>query len=211
MKTKLFLTICGLFLILSCPLYSQHLDKAVYSVEGLFNTFEFLEVIKEQTGYRIAYKQSDLRDEKKVKLYYKNKPLDVVLKDALAKYGLSFVIYGNQIIIKKETPLSKGGISGTVKNKSTLVPLEYANVLLLDVDNNQVKSTFTDSCGCFWFPNLKVGRYQVKASMIGFMPTLSDYLVVSSSGESRSDLFLNEGAEEMNEVTVVVTHSRNNT
>ena len=35
MKTKLFLTICGLFLILSCPLYSQHLDKAVYSVEGL--------------------------------------------------------------------------------------------------------------------------------------------------------------------------------
>ena len=109
MKTKLFLTICGLFLILSCPLYSQHLDKAVYSVEGLFNTFEFLEVIKEQTGYRIAYKQSDLRDEKKVKLYYKNKPLDVVLKDALAKYGLSFVIYGNQIIIKKETPLSKGG------------------------------------------------------------------------------------------------------
>lgn len=56
MKTKLFLTICGLFLILSCPLYSQHLDKAVYSVEGLFNTFEFLEVIKEQTGYRIAYK-----------------------------------------------------------------------------------------------------------------------------------------------------------
>ena len=46
MKTKLFLTICGLFLILSCPLYSQHLDKAVYSVEGLFNTFEFLEVIK---------------------------------------------------------------------------------------------------------------------------------------------------------------------
>ena len=34
MKTKLFLTICGLFLILSCPLYSQHLDKAVYSVEG---------------------------------------------------------------------------------------------------------------------------------------------------------------------------------
>ena len=84
MKTKLFLTICGLFLILSCPLYSQHLDKAVYSVEGLFNTFEFLEVIKEQTGYRIAYKQSDLRDEKKVKLYYKNKPLDVVLKDALA-------------------------------------------------------------------------------------------------------------------------------
>lgn len=211
MKTKLFLTICGLFLILSCPLYSQHLDKAVYSVEGLFNTFEFLEVIKEQTGYRIAYKQSDLRDEKKVKLYYKNKPLDVVLKDALAKYGLSFVIYGNQIIIKKETPLSKGGISGTVKNKSTLVPLEYANVLLLDVDNNQVKSTFTDSCGCFWFPNLKVGRYQVKASMIGFMPTLSDYLVVSSSGESRSDLFLDEGAEEMNEVTVVVTHSRNNT
>ena len=125
------------------------------------------------------------------------------------------MIYGNQIIIKKETPLSKGGISGTVKNKSTLVPLEYANVLLLDVDNNQVKSTFTDSCGWFWvllwFPNLKVGRYQVKASMIGFMPTLSDYLVVSSSGESRSDLFLDEGAEEMNEVTVVVTHSRNNT
>lgn len=109
MKTKLFLTICGLFLILSCPLYSQHLDKAVYSVEGLFNTFEFLEVIKEQTGYRIAYKQSDLRDEKKVKLYYKNKPLDVVLKDALAKYGLSFVIYGNQIIIKKKLPCPRGG------------------------------------------------------------------------------------------------------
>ena len=108
-ENKTILDYLWAFLILSCPLYSQHLDKAVYSVEGLFNTFEFLEVIKEQTGYRIAYKQSDLRDEKKVKLYYKNKPLDVVLKDALAKYGLSFVIYGNQIIIKKKLPCPRGG------------------------------------------------------------------------------------------------------
>lgn len=101
MKTKLFLLFCLLAFMAGSTLYAQHSAQAVFSIEGTYDASGFLELVKEKTGCRIAYKESDLKNSRRVRLDYQKKPLDVILKDASEKYGLLFVKHGNQLIIKK--------------------------------------------------------------------------------------------------------------
>lgn len=101
MKTKLFLLFCLLAFMAGSTLYAQHSAQAVFSIEGTYDASGFLELVKEKTGCRIAYKESDLKNSRKVLLDYQKKPLDVILKDASEKYGLLFVKHGNQLIVKK--------------------------------------------------------------------------------------------------------------
>ena len=101
MKTKLFLLFCLLAFMAGSTLYAQHSAPAVFSIEGTYDASGFLELVKEKTGCRIAYKESDLKNSRRVLLDYQKKPLDVILKDASEKYGLLFVKHGNQLIVKK--------------------------------------------------------------------------------------------------------------
>lgn len=101
MKTKLFLLFCLLAFMARSTLYAQHSAQAVFSIEGTYDASGFLELVKEKTGCRIAYKESDLKNSRRVLLDYQKKPLDVILKDASEKYGLLFVKHGNQLIVKK--------------------------------------------------------------------------------------------------------------
>lgn len=101
MKTKLFLLFCLLAFMAGSTLYAQHSAQAVFSIEGTYDASGFLELVKEKTGCRIAYKESDLKNNRRIRLDYQKKPLDVILKDASEKYGLLFVKHGNQLIVKK--------------------------------------------------------------------------------------------------------------
>ena len=101
MKTKLFLLFCLLAFMAGSTLYAQHSAQAVFSIEGTYDASGFLELVKEKTSCRIAYKESDLKNSRRVLLDYQKKPLDVILKDASEKYGLLFVKHGNQLIVKK--------------------------------------------------------------------------------------------------------------
>lgn len=101
MKTKLFLLFCLLAFMAGSTLYAQHSAQAVFSIEGTYDASGFLELVKEKTGCRIAYKESDLKNSRRVLLDYQKKPLNVILKDASEKYGLLFVKHGNQLIVKK--------------------------------------------------------------------------------------------------------------
>lgn len=101
MKTKLFLLFCLLAFMAGSTLYAQHSAQAVFSIEGTYDASGFLELVKEKTGCRIAYKESDLKNSRRVRLDYQKKPLDVILKDASEKYGLLFVKHENQLIVKK--------------------------------------------------------------------------------------------------------------
>ena len=101
MKTNPFIFICFLMFLLKSPLFAQNLNVR-YSVEGDFTITDFLEAVKEKTGYKMAYKQSDVQDNRKIKIKYERKPLNTILENVLKKYGLSFVINNGLIIIKKE-------------------------------------------------------------------------------------------------------------
>ena len=103
MKTKLFLLSCLLAFMAGSSLYAQHSAQSVFSIEGTYDASGFLELVKEKTGCRIAYKESDLKNSRRIRLDYQKKPLDIILKDASEKYGLLFVKHGNQLIVKKRT------------------------------------------------------------------------------------------------------------
>lgn len=103
MKTKLFLLFCLLAFMAGSTLYAQHSAQAVFSIEGTYDASGFLELVKEKTGCRIAYKESDLKNSRRIRLDYQKKPLDIILRDASEKYGLLFVKHGNQLIVKKRT------------------------------------------------------------------------------------------------------------
>ena len=162
MRTKVLVLMFLLGFIIEYPIYSQEHNGRTYTVKGTYNFVEFIEMLKEKTDCKIAYKESDVKKGKKISIDYKNTPIDVILKNVLKKYGLTFIQQGDRIIIKQEYIHSEGGIRGAVKNKLSLKPLEYVNVILLDANNNQIDGTSTDSCGTFKFPNLKVGRYLIK-------------------------------------------------
>ena len=103
MKTKLFLLSCLLAFMAGSSLYAQHSAQSVFSIEGTYDASGFLELVKEKTGCRIAYKESGLKNSRRIRLDYQKKPLDIILKDASEKYGLLFVKHGNQLIVKKRT------------------------------------------------------------------------------------------------------------
>ena len=103
MRTKLFLLFCLLAFMAGSTLYAQHSAQSVFSIEGTYDASGFLELVREKTGCRIAYKESDLKNSRRIRLDYQKKPLDVILKDASEKYGLLFVKHGNQLIVKKRT------------------------------------------------------------------------------------------------------------
>lgn len=119
MKIKKLLLSCLFAFVAEGALYAQHPDQTVFSINGTYNISEFLELIKEKVGCRIAYKESDLKNKREIHLNYTNEPLDVILKDASEKYGLQFVRYGNQLIVKKRKqslPVKKTQSDSVIKD-----------------------------------------------------------------------------------------------
>ena len=119
MKIKKLLLSCLFAFAAESALYAQHPDQTVFSINGTYNISGFLELIKEKAGCRIAYKESDLKNKREIHLNYTNEPLDVILKDASEKYGLQFVRYGNQLIVKKRKqslPVKKTQSDSVIKD-----------------------------------------------------------------------------------------------
>ncbi|MFN8356129.1 MAG: outer membrane beta-barrel protein [Spirosomataceae bacterium] len=95
-------------------------------------------------------------------------------------------------------------ISGSVS--SELKPVEYATVTLhRAVDSVFVKGEITDSQGGFLFENLKVGRYFLRVSQVGFDPFTSPLLVINSENPKVNlpNIQLITAVKNLNEVTVV--------
>jgi outer membrane receptor protein involved in Fe transport len=67
-----------------------------------------------------------------------------------------------------------GKISGTVLEKNTNSPVEFASVILVhDADSVMLKNTITDNNGNFEFVDVTEGKYRVIYSFIGFTKTKS--------------------------------------
>ena len=89
MKTNLFIFICFLMFLLKSPLFAQNLNVR-YSIEGDFTITDFLEAIKEKTGYKMAYKQSDVQNNRKIKIKYESKPLNTILVFTTDYYSIFY-------------------------------------------------------------------------------------------------------------------------
>lgn len=90
-------------------------------------------------------------------------------------------------------------IRGTVTDKASGIPIAYATIQLEDAPD---RGTITDSIGNFVLKGISLGRHNVKATFIGYEPSLIREVLVSSAKEVFLEIAMTENAQELNEVVV---------
>ncbi|MDE5739680.1 MAG: carboxypeptidase-like regulatory domain-containing protein, partial [Bacteroidaceae bacterium] len=75
-----------------------------------------------------------------------------------------------------------GNVTGTVFNKGTSEPLDYATVVLVNPETGSPLpiGTTTDENGVFVIPNAPSGKYIVRVSMIGNIPQEREVTVANA-------------------------------
>lgn len=113
-----------------------------------------------------------------------------------------FLITGSSIA---QESVGAGRISGKLTDSLTSQPLQYATVALFKQGQEQpVSGVVTDEAGAFEFLNLKMGKYELAASYLGYANRrLSDILLTDSNPVRQlGTVPLNPDATQLGEVTV---------
>ena len=129
----------------------------------------FFDAIKEQTGYSIVLKSSEINLSQKVDARFTQTPLDVILTNVLSAQGLSYEIKDRHIIVypKETRPANQAGpmirANGVVVDERG-EPIIGANITRKGTTNG----TITDIDGKF---SLEVpARTMLTVTYVGFMP-----------------------------------------
>lgn len=153
------------------PGISQNLDKTITMICDKITIKEAITQIEKQTGYSIAYEQSELNLAQVISLSLINKEINIVMKQLLKNTQYSFKIIGYHIIIfddhEKENlikgpkynkqiperilPENSGHylLSGLVVDSITQEALAYSTITLLDKQGNIQIVGITDNNGIF--------------------------------------------------------------
>jgi len=91
-------------------------------------------------------------------------------------------------------------IRGSVFDKSSDIPIEYATVSILD--SKTLFGAITDSLGQFVIQNVPVGRYDVQVSYLGYEPVIVKEVLLSSSKEIFLDIPMTEKLQSLDEVVI---------
>src|SRR2546428_3864212 len=95
-------------------------------------------------------------------------------------------------------------IRGKVTNKEIQEPLPNVSIQLLGTE----LSTISDKDGSFKFSDVPVGRYILKATILGYKPTMVPCVIVSSRKELILAIEMEESVIELKEVAVTVNKGR---
>lgn len=195
-----------LFFTLSClTLVAQHKEKKVTVQNKSISLKEAFAQIEAQTGYSIAYEQSNLDLFKKLSLSLKEETLDKAMTEVLKGTGYVYKIKGYHVIIalpeekQEENQRPVQTVRGVVVDSKTNAPIEYATVHLLE---RPALGASTDSKGHFRIENVPVGRYNIQASFVGYHTNIVNEVPVTSSKEVYLEIPVNENIRHLNEVVV---------
>lgn len=165
--------------------------------------------IEQQTGYSVAYEQSNLNVEKKIPLTLNEASIDQALKQILKNTKHIYRIKGYHIIIsppdakqKSDKETAQGltqTIRGVVIDAQTNSPIEYASVM---IQKDGSLGTVTDSLGRFLISNVPIGRYNIQTSFVGYNTNLSNGIPVTSSKEVYLEILLDENIQSLNEIVI---------
>lgn len=168
--------------------------------------FALLEV---QTRYNIAYNQTKFDADRTIRIDVKDVSLDSVLSVVLKDTGFTWKLNGKHIVIIAKDTAKKAGnegetvrqtIRGLVTDKASGAALAYATVALLLSDGP--RGTTSDSLGGFEFTDLPVGRYDLRASSVGYEPALLREVLLTSGKETFCRVALQEQLVRLDEVIV---------
>jgi outer membrane receptor protein involved in Fe transport len=99
------------------------------------------------------------------------------------------------------TSQNVGRIAGTVTEAATGIPLPGANVVVV----GSTMGAAADRDGNYYILNVPPGRYEVRASMVGYEATLMIDVVVNAGRTTSIDFHLQDEALEATEVIVTAT------
>lgn len=90
-------------------------------------------------------------------------------------------------------------IRGTITDQASGAPVAYATIQLEDAPD---KGAVTDSLGNFLLTGIPVGRHNVRATYIGYSPSIIREILVTSAKEVFLNIAMSENAEILKEVVV---------
>lgn len=90
-------------------------------------------------------------------------------------------------------------IRGTVTDRASGTPVAYATIQLEDLPD---KGAITDSLGNFLLTNIPLGRHDLKATYVGYDPSIIREILVSSAKEVFLNIAMSENAQMLKEVVV---------
>ena len=91
-------------------------------------------------------------------------------------------------------------LKGIVTNKATSMPLQYAQVSILNTE--PMNGVITDSLGVFTISNVNTGRYDLAVSLLGYHKALIREVLVVSGKQTQLTIELEENMLELDEITV---------
>ena len=111
-----------------------------------------------------------------------------------------FLLFGGMLSAQETS--RTGTITGKVINTVTREPLMGANIVILDT----VLGAATNTEGRFTIPNIPIGTYVLRASMIGFAPSIKTDIVVSTVRPAEVAFMLTETNVEIDVVTITADY-----
>lgn len=121
-----------------------------------------------------------------------------------------FSIVWLNVITLSAQQQGQGSVSGTIIEKTSNKPLEFANVILRsNTDSTKFQGTVTGSKGEFSFDKVSFGNYKVIYSFIGFDKVESPSFVLNSkqSKINLGKLYINETTTSLGEISVTAQRS----
>ena len=204
-KTALFL----FFAFLTCSLPAQNIEKRITILNKNISLKEAFLQIEQQTGYSVAYQQSNLNIDKKISLDLNEASIDQTITRILKGTGYIYRIKGYHIIIslpegkqkatRETTQELTQTIRGIVIDSQTKSPIEFATVI---IQQGGSAGTVTDSLGRFRINNVPIGRYNIQTSYVGYHTNLVNGIPVTSSKEIYLEIPLDENIQSLNEIVV---------
>lgn len=167
------------------------------------------EQIETQSRYTVAYNSTTFDAKRKITINIKNEPLRKVFNILLKGSGFTYKINEYHVIIipeikeKKETTNGKPTqtVRGIVKDANSGEPLPHVTVII----SNTNQGTTTDSTGCFSIKNVPIGRYDLKASFLGYETFVIREQLLTSAKESFNEITLQEKVLKLEEVVISPT------
>lgn len=121
------------------------------------------------------------------------------------KFLFFISIYSVCSIAQPQVGQFEGKLDGTVHDKSSNTPLEYANIVIFNLrDSSQVNGTVTDPNGFFTLDVNRPGLYYVRVGFIGYKDLFIDTVSFNRNKRkiSLGDILLEPYAYNLNEVVV---------
>lgn len=95
---------------------------------------------------------------------------------------------------------SRQVVTGVVTDKITSLPIQFANVSVLN--SQPFIGAFTDSLGAFILPIVPTGRYDIEVSFTGYHKRVIREVLVVSGKQTQLDINLEESLTQLDEVVI---------